>query len=135
MPEPPELAHETVSPDELLQRLDIVRERFRTGLITASDFNTAIRAFQFADSVGHLWAPGATSNQWYRWDGNQWTAAAPPPLLKVPQAPILFTDYEEEAADARRKGTVAPSPSVDCPQCGAPNPGKKFCTRCGTKLG
>jgi ribosomal protein L32 len=131
MPEPPELAYETATPQQLQQRLDVLRERFRTGLLSVADFNTAIKAFQFTDAVGHLWAPGATSSQWYRWDRTQWTPATPPARLNVPQAPVMFTDFEGSAAAAR---AASPTTKI-CPKCGVTNIGKKFCTDCGTELG
>ena len=87
MPEPPELVYETVAPAEILQRLDRVRERFRTGLITVNDFNASLKAFQFSDDLGRVWSPGATTSQWYRWDLDQWTTADPPEVLRVPQSP------------------------------------------------
>jgi hypothetical protein len=129
MPEPPELAYESVAPEVLTERLDIIRERFRTGLLTAADFNAALKAFQFNDELGHLWSPGATTGKWYRWDGDEWTAAAPPSRLKVSQSPILFTDFERQTNSRPSK----PAGAV-CPTCGASNVGKKFCTQCGTKL-
>ena len=149
MPEPPETVHESVSPDVVLERLDILCERHRTGLMTASDFNAALHAFQFRDPVGHLWSPGVNTRRWYRWDRDRWTEAPAPPALLVSQAPVLFTDLEERmalrrqalAASASERPQAAapaagplPAPRGVCPQCGAANPGKKFCTRCGTKL-
>ena len=68
MHEPPEIAYETVSSEVLLQRLEMLRERLRTGVMSVGDFNAAIKAFQFRDEIGHLWAPGATSGLWYRLD-------------------------------------------------------------------
>ena len=129
MHEPPEIAYEMATPEQLLKRLDILRERFRTGLMSVGDFNTAIKAYQFNDDVGHLWAPGATTSRWYRWDDGKWTVATPPSRLRVNQTPIMFIDFDEE------KPPVAAAPAgVSCPKCGAKNVGKKFCTQCGTKL-
>ena len=131
MHEPPEIAYETVTPEVLVKRLDMLRESLRTGMMSVGAFNTAIKAFQFKDEIGHLWAPGATTGQWYRWDIDRWTAADPPARLQVDQSPILFDDFEEATAPA----AFASGPkSVVCPKCGSTNVGKKFCTSCGTKL-
>lgn len=132
MHEPPELAYETVTPAVLMQRLEILRERLRTGVMSVGDFNAAIKAFQFKDEIGHTWAPGATTGQWYRWDHERWTAANPPARLQVDQNPIMFDDFEafEQAAARPASGPAA----VTCPKCGAKNVGKKFCTSCGAKL-
>ena len=126
MVEPPELAYETATPAELLKRLDILRERLRLQLMSVADFNTAIKAFQFTDEVGHLWAPGATTSKWYRWDASYWTQAPPPATLRVPQAPVMFNDLLE-------RSPAAPVPA-SCGKCGAPLTGKKFCTVCGAKV-
>jgi len=129
MPEPPEIAYENATPQQLLERLDILRERFRMGVMSVADFNTAIRAFQFKDDIGHLWAPGATSDQWYRWDLDQWTPAEPPRTLLVSQSPVLFTDFEQ----ATRPRATGPA-VIHCGKCGTPNSGNKFCTKCGNRL-
>ena len=135
MHEPPEIAYETVSSEVLLQRLEMLRERLRTGVMSVGDFNAAIKAFQFRDEIGHLWAPGATSGQWYRWDDGKWTPAQAPARLQVDQSPIMFDDFEEATT---RQPVTSQQPAqpagVVCPNCGARNIGKKFCTSCGTKL-
>jgi hypothetical protein len=129
MHEPPEIAYETVTPDVLVKRLDMLRESLRTGMMSVGAFNTAIKAFQFKDEVGHLWAPGATTSQWYRWDLDRWTAADPPAKLLVDQSPILFDDFEEATTPP-----AARPEAVICASCGSKNVGKKFCTACGKKL-
>jgi hypothetical protein len=133
MPDPPELAYESVTPEQVIARLEILRERYRIGFFTPADFNATLQAFQFTDDIGHLWAPGATTSHWYRWDRDRWTQAQPPARLNVPQSPVLFRDLPGRVAPA---SPVEPAVARDtCPTCGTPNPGKKFCTACGTRLG
>src|SRR5438067_7012020 len=115
MPEPHELAYKSATPKQIIARLDILRERYRVGFFTAADFNATLKAFQFRDDVGHLWAPGATSNQWYRWDMDHWTAATPPARLNVPQAVVMFDDMPAGPA-----APIEPR-AVQCPNCGAAN--------------
>lgn len=144
MPEPPEVAADQVSTDELLRRLDIFRERYQAGLMTAAEINAILPLFQFTDDDGHIWAPGVQTNTWYRWDGTEWTAADPPETLTVPVMPIEVTSVlEVEAATPerrrRRKTSRAASPRREpqdaiCPNCGAAGQTARFCTRCGTAL-
>lgn len=133
MPHTPEPVYETVTPAELSERLEMVRERFRTGVINAESFNVVMKQFQFRDTLGHLWSPGATTGKWYRWDGHRWIPDSPPSTLNVPQAPVMVDDFDEHEARSRWRPPPA-SPAAVCPTCGTPNTGKKFCTKCGTRL-
>ncbi|MBI3914660.1 MAG: hypothetical protein HY327_10815 [Chloroflexi bacterium] len=137
MAENPESVGERMTPDQLIRRLDTFRERLKYGLMTANEFKEALRLFQFSDDVGHLWAPGATSNQWYRWDRTHWTAAPPPPLLNVPTMPAA-TLAQSDSVIAEPKPALppksAPEPAVmsTCPHCNAHFEGlAKFCPTCG----
>jgi hypothetical protein len=136
MPEPPEPIYDTATPEQIAARLEEVREQFRLGLMDTAGFNAALAAFQFTDEVGHLWAPGATSGQWYRWDGTGWTPAVPPARLNLPATPIMFNDLELPAATSAPPASTPDGPHAGmvCPNCGHRNVGKKFCTNCGTKL-
>lgn len=81
---------EQATPAQWIERLEIFRERFRLGLIDEPKFKEISRAFQFKDDLGHIWMPGATSNQWYRWDRTQWSVAAPPAILRATEIPLAI---------------------------------------------
>lgn len=134
MPEPPETLAPTATPAKIVERLDLIRERYRMGLMDPASFNEVLKIFQFRDAAGVLWTPGARTNQWYRRHGNEWVAGEPPAQLLLPQLPL------ELAPEPARPPLSPPPPraegprEVTCRTCGAPNVGKKFCTQCGTKL-
>jgi hypothetical protein len=157
MPEPPEEVDDKATPDQLLERLEVFGERHRLGLMTAAEFTAVLRLFQFTDAVGHVWAPGARTKQWYRWDRTHWTPAEPPQRLIVP--PVHFEELPKAAAPrpsparqaapgartpaaappvaaAATSNRTAPSPPArdTCPKCGAVMPGKRYCTLCGASL-
>lgn len=90
MAEQMEARIERATPAQWIERLEIFRERFRLGLMDTNAFNDIIRCFQFTDDVGHVWMPGATSNQWYRWDRTRWTSALPPQRLAASNIPIAL---------------------------------------------
>ncbi|MCI0476993.1 MAG: hypothetical protein L0Y55_12160, partial [Anaerolineales bacterium] len=81
------------------------------------------RAFQFNDDLGHIWMPGTTTNQWYRWDRSQWRVATPPSQLSAPAMPIAISFAWDQqvpappAPPAPTKNQVALSapPRVDAP--------------------
>jgi hypothetical protein len=129
-PDPPEVAHVTATPQQLVERLEILREQLRTGVLDTGGFNAALKAFQFTDELGRVWSPGATSGHWYRWDLDTWTRAEPPPSLRVPQEPVMFDDFER----ATSRPAAPPAARVTCPSCGAPAGRTKFCVHCGTRL-
>lgn len=81
---------EQTTPAQWLERLEIFRERFRLGLIDESKFKEILKSFQFSDGMGHIWMPGATSNQWYRWDRTKWTSAPPPQQLAASNIPVAI---------------------------------------------
>jgi hypothetical protein len=89
--EPTEPRSEQATPAQWIERLEIFRERFRLRLIDEAKFKDILHFFQFADDHGHLWAPGATSDRWYRWDRTQWTPAAPPAQLTAAEMPITIS--------------------------------------------
>ncbi len=136
-PPPPESLTALVTPTSVLTQFDRIREQYRMGVLDLAAFNEALKLFQFPDSDGVLWTIGATSNTWYRWDGNAWQPGDPPALLQLPAMPMeLAPETEQPALPA----APAPAPPAEpqailCPKCGAANVGKKFCTKCGTKLG
>jgi hypothetical protein len=137
MPDPPERVSDRATPQELIRRLDILRGHHRAGLMTAADFNAALRLFQFTDDAGDLWAPGGETGRWYRWDRRQWVAADPPASLQIPEMPLEVLTVLEAAppTPAVSAPPAPPQPAgIFCPNCGAPNQTKKFCTRCGTRL-
>lgn len=91
MTEPTEATVEQAAPAQWIERLEIFRERFRLRLIDEIKFKEILRSFQFSDNLGHIWMPGATTNQWYRWDRTQWSAAAPPAQLTASEIPIAIS--------------------------------------------
>lgn len=134
MPEPPELVSPTATPADILQRLELMREQYRMGLMDAASFNHVLELFQFPDVTGVLWTPGAQSGRWYQWNGREWVPGNPPERLQIPQMPLeLAPETERPAGQAAPAEPEGPRP-VPCPKCGASNVAKKFCTTCGTKL-
>lgn len=154
MPQPPEMVHESATPSEILARLDLLRERYRTGLMDAAAFNDTLSAFQFTDEVGHVWAPGVNSTRWYRWDRTEWTAADPPARLNLPGMPIMFerggiggsaASPPAPAPEAARPAAVSstvrvpaasvppvtPAPAGPIAASVAPPVQAKFCPQCG----
>jgi len=114
---------ERAAPAQWIERLEIFRERFRLGLINETRFNEIARAFQLKDDLGHIWMPGATSNQWYRWDRTQWRVATPHSQLSASEMPIAISFAWDRPIPAPpappipTKNQVALSvpPSVDAP--------------------
>src|SRR5215470_849095 len=88
MPNLPETVRDYFTPEELGVRLDQLRRWYQQGALGAAEFNATLSVFQFNDDVGHLWAPGANSGQWYRWDRTQWTQAQPPAALMLANAAL-----------------------------------------------
>jgi RNA polymerase subunit RPABC4/transcription elongation factor Spt4 len=139
MPAPPEPVYDKATPEELLRRLDIVRDRYLLGMMTATEFNGVLKEFQFTDERGVIWTPGATTSQWYCWDREQWVQAAPPAILNLPSLPAMFIPVEPPAAvpdvwpqEIKPPPVVAASTKI-CVHCGQPIRGKAFCPHCGTK--
>jgi hypothetical protein len=137
MPEPPETLFLTVTPAKVLERFELIRDQYRMGVLDPAAFNAALKVFQFPDAEGVLWTVGARSNRWYRWDGGTWQPADPPAQLQIPPMPLeLVPDAQRPPlspaapAPVQREG---PRPQI-CPTCGAANPGRKFCTKCGARL-
>jgi len=91
MTEFPVATAEQATPAQWIERLEIFRERFRLGLLNESQFKEISSAFQFTDTLGHLWMPGATTNQWYRWDRTKWSAASPPAQLGASNLPLAIS--------------------------------------------
>lgn len=153
---------EHATPAQWIERLEIFRERFRLGLIDESKFKAILKAFQFSDGVGHIWMPGATSNQWYRWDRTRWTSAMPPPQLtasNIPEAiamawnrrvvspiaiepspaqPKLPRGIEQSHPVPMDATPAAPPPTMlraICPHCGESYIAPaKFCPNCGNLI-
>lgn len=140
MPDLPESIEETATPDELMRTLEGFREEYQHGLMTASEFKEVLNLFQLTDDGGHLWAPGANTNQWYRWDGHQWTPAAPPSRFKLPPEMVTSSVWErvpqpepDMVASAPEEEPI-PQPQV-CSHCGNPvQEGAKFCPECAQKV-
>ena len=134
MTDPPEILNQTATPAKILERFEIIREQYRMGLMDAPSFNEVLKIFQFRDSSGALWTPGAQTNQWYRREGKQWVAGNPPDELRLPQLPLELSPEPARPVLTRAPAPAAGPQAVVCPTCGAANVGKKFCTSCGTKL-
>lgn len=153
MMNPPEPIHDKATPEQLIRRLDIFRERYKHGLMTAAEFNEVLKLFQFTDDLGHIWSPGATTNQWYSWNLNEWTPAQPPPLLTVPdmdltkspmwkvasassKAQVTFNQPDQQTLSQQyQQQVVHAPPERRCPKCSnIVAGGKKFCTTCGTRV-
>lgn len=132
-----------------IERLDLFRERFRVGLMEERAFKEVVRVFQFTDDVGHIWMPGATTNQWYRWDWNQWTPNPPPPLLMASNIPvsIAFTwnrelvapiEMESGPSESEPTPTLTQPPQAEIqptpvgPASSSPPPvAQRTCPHCG----
>ena len=106
---------ERATPAEWIARFEIFRERFRLGLIDANAFKNVTRAFQFTDDLGHIWMPGATSNQWYRWDRTRWSVAAPPAQLGATAMPVAMTLAWNRGAILAPSSADAPRVQVEVP--------------------
>ena len=134
MPEPPETLTPTATPARIVERLDLIRERYRMGLMDPQSFNEVLKIFQFRDAGGALWTPGARSNQWYRREGHRWVADDPPAQLLLPQLPLELSPEPARPPLPQPPARAAGPRELTCPTCGAANAGRKFCTQCGTKL-
>jgi hypothetical protein len=134
-PPPPESLASTVTPAQVLERFERIREQYRMGVLDLQAFNAGLKLFQFPDAGGALWTVGATSNTWYRWDGGEWRPGTPPPQLQLPVMPLeLMPESDAPRLPPARQTVPAAPRAVGCPKCGAQNVGKKFCTHCGTRL-
>jgi hypothetical protein len=134
MHEPRSYPADSVGPDEIMRRLQMITSRYRAGDLTSADFNTLIRPFQFQDDFGQEWAPGALSGKWYRWEQDQWVEAPAPTRLSIPQAPVLFGDRPQRASSTPPAGASPTQAGPQCPSCGAPGTGSRFCTTCGGRM-
>ena len=101
---------ERAAPAQWIERLEIFRERFRLGLMDERRFNEIARAFQLKDDLGHIWMPGATSNQWYRWDRTQWRVATPPSQLSASEMPIAISFAWDRQVPAPSHAEPSPAP-------------------------
>jgi hypothetical protein len=128
----PEKVRIPTTSGEIQRRLDALREGYRHGILSAAQFTTMAAQFRFADDVGHLWMPGATTSHWYRWDRTQWTQSEPPPALY-----LVNEQLETSAAWITTEPAAIPAPAKALPPaaslcvCGAPLTGTPFCKRCG----
>jgi hypothetical protein len=117
---PPEPIAEKTTPQAVLARLEKIRQTYARGLLPATQFNEMLAVFQFVDDLGHLWAPGAQSNRWYRWDRTEWTPAEPPATLSLAD-PKLSASPDWFLADS---GRAAPPQAPPAPAGGiGGNPG------------
>jgi len=132
-PPPPESLSPMTTPALILRWFERVREQFQLGVLSGAAFNELLQSFQFSDAQGTLWTPGARTSQWYRWDGRQWTPGAPPERLQLPAFVLASTELPPLPLASTAAAPSEPR-AVRCPKCGAANLGKKFCTKCGTKL-
>ena len=152
----PEPISTPLRPDQIRRRMDELRLRYQQGVIAPEVYKGLCSQFQFRDSMGHLWSPGAVSSNWYRWDRTTWTPAEPPGDLFCGSPPtIRWTATIGEAAAAypgpyawrerlglRRIGFFGEShryaaaraaqmpPAPTC-ACGEPLKGTPFCKKCG----
>ena len=87
------------------------------------------------DANNELWTPGAQSGNWYRWDGRQWIPGNPPERLVIPKLPAELAPEPDPTPQPLTQWTPPKDPNLKvCAKCGAENVGKKFCTKCGSKL-
>src|SRR5262245_28239901 len=134
-PPPPESLVQTVTPDQVVERFERLREAYRLGVYDLATFNSVLALFQFPDPAGVLWTVGATSNSWYRWDGRAWQPATPPARLQMPPMPLEFAPDAAAPPLPATAPPIAEPRGVRCGTCGSMNVGKKFCTSCGARLG
>jgi hypothetical protein len=146
MPEAPEIVRESFAPEELIRRLEELRQRYSQGALTAAQFNDVLSMFQFNDEFGHLWTPGARTSGWYRWDRTQWTAAEPPRSLalanpRVTGSAAWHTTTEAAFAPGPQPEVTAHAPtatesasSLQCTKCKKIYASGTFCVACGGKL-
>ena len=136
MEEPPEMVAQTATPAQILERLEFLRMRYRMGDMNATSFNEVLKIFRFRDAGGGVWSPGAQTNTWYRWDGRRWVAGTPPERLQIPVMPLGIP--VDPLGPGQQVGPTPTTRSVSargtCAKCGAANPGKKFCTACGSRM-
>lgn len=143
----PETVSDRFTPEQLAERLLELRRRYQNGALDAAQFNAALAVFQFNDEVGHLWAPGANTGQWYRWDRSEWTPDQPPQALTMTHAQLETSAAWLTTSDApATAGTVATSsdqagsssvPSaakLQCKVCNLAYASGAFCSACGGKL-
>jgi len=137
-PKIPEQFQETATPQSLIRRLEILKNDYRHGGMSAADFNRMLSVFQFKDDEGYIWSPGAQTNQWYRWDGKSWQPLQPPRHLYVPNDPFTSSPQWEFADADSTEGEEdqqAATESEERCQCGAVrSEGDLFCTQCGTRF-
>jgi len=147
MPNLPETVRDYFTPEELGVRLDQLRRWYQQGALGAAEFNATLSVFQFNDDVGHLWAPGANSGQWYRWDRTQWTQAQPPAALMLANAALessaawLTTSGASTSASAATEAQATTPTDASagdlplrCAQCNRRYASGAFCMACGGKL-
>ena len=130
----PEILNQSTTPAKIVAQLDVIRERYRMGLMDPAAFNEVLKLFQFRDAANTVWTPGAQTNQWYRREGREWRAATPPDQLMLPRLPLEMMPETTAPPLPRTAAPDAGSRATVCPTCHAPNVGKKFCTNCGTRL-
>jgi hypothetical protein len=105
--------------------MDELRFRYQQGVIAPEVYKGLCNQFQFRDSMGHLWSPGATSSNWYRWDRTAWTPADPP-------GELFFADEAlENTAAWQTTARAAHMPPAPTCACGEPLTGTPFCKKCG----
>jgi hypothetical protein len=128
------MSYPKATPAQLVERLAIVRERFLLGLHSPEEYNEILKEFQFADDRGTTWAPGANTDQWYRWERSRWIKDTPPAELNLPALPMMFVPVatpeqskpkqEDEAARDSAKPGRRPSPKrkeTDAPAVVSPS--------------
>lgn len=60
------------------RRFHELRELYDNGGIDESEFRAEMGKLRFQDAHNHWWTIGATSGQWFWYDGAQWIRGEPP---------------------------------------------------------
>ncbi len=93
--------------------------------LSTEQFNSLHTHFQAEDASGVVWTVGIHTRKWHRIEQGKWVQGYPPEALYLDEN-LLKELQELGQAQA----------ATSCKQCGATlQPGKKFCSACGTPVG
>jgi hypothetical protein len=70
-----------------------LKARFQAGELVEAGFQEAMKELIFQDDKGSYWMIGSESEQWFRFDGNDWVQAEPPVVVSsIPEKePVKVT--------------------------------------------
>lgn len=77
----------------------LLKARFKGGELSETQFHDALKELVFQDTQGVYWMIGSESERWYRFDGDDWVQAEPPP-------------GEVEPREDKPTGVAAPTPTA-----------------------